>query len=40
MHRMCVAIGETGEWPEEWTFSTFIPLPEKVILNSVLIAEQ
>ena len=29
MHRMCVAIWETGEWPEEWTFSTFIPLPKK-----------
>jgi len=24
MHRICVAIWETGEWPEEWTF---IPLP-------------
>jgi len=24
-----VAIWETGEWPEEWTFSTFIPLPKK-----------
>ena len=20
MHRRCVAIYETGEWPEEWTF--------------------
>jgi len=20
---------ETGEWPEEWTFSTFIPLSKK-----------
>ena len=20
---------EYGEWPEEWTFSTFIPLPKK-----------
>jgi len=20
---------EIGEWPEEWTFSTFIPLPKK-----------
>jgi len=20
---------ESGEWPEEWTFSTFIPLPKK-----------
>ena len=29
MHRICVAIRETGEWPEEWTFSTFIPLPNK-----------
>ena len=29
MHRICVAIWETGEWPEEWTSSTFIPLPKK-----------
>ena len=29
MHRICVAIWETGEWPEEWTFSTFIPLPKE-----------
>ena len=29
MHRICVAIWETGEWPEEWTFSTFIPLLKK-----------
>jgi len=26
--RICVAIWETGEWPEDWTFSTFIPLPK------------
>jgi len=24
-----MAIWETGEWPEEWTFSTFIALPKK-----------
>jgi len=29
MHRICVAIWETGEWPEEWTFSTFMSLPKK-----------
>jgi len=29
MHRIFVAIWETGEWPEEWTFSTFILLPKK-----------
>ena len=29
MQRICVAIWETGEWPEAWTFSTFIPLPKK-----------
>jgi len=29
MYRICVAIWETGEWPEEWTFSTFIPFPKK-----------
>ena len=40
MHRICVAIWETGEWPEEWTFSTFVPLPKKGILNSVQITEQ
>ena len=34
MHRICVAIWETDEWPEEWTFSTFIPLPKKGDLNT------
>jgi len=29
MQRICVAIWETGEWPEARTFSTFIPLPKK-----------
>jgi len=29
MHRIRVTIWETGEWPEEWTFSAFIPLPKK-----------
>jgi len=29
MHKICAAIWETGEWPEEWTFSTFIPLQKK-----------
>jgi len=24
MHRIYVAIWETGEWPEEWTFSTLV----------------
>ena len=28
-----VAIWETGEWPEEWTFSTCIPLPKTVDLK-------
>jgi len=28
MYRICVAIWETGEWPEEWTFYTFIQLPK------------
>jgi len=26
---MCLAIWETGEWPEEWAFSTFIPISKK-----------
>ena len=29
MHSICVAIWETDEWPEEWTFFTFIPFPKK-----------
>jgi len=29
MHTICVAIWETGKWPEEWMFATFILLPEK-----------
>jgi len=29
MHRIYVAISETGKWSEEWTFSTFIPLLKK-----------
>ena len=33
IHRICVAIWGTGEWPEEWTFSTYIPLPKKVDLK-------
>ena len=33
MHRICVTIWETREWPEEWTFSTFIPLPKKCYLK-------
>ena len=24
-----MSIWKTGEWPKEWTFSTFIPLPKK-----------
>ena len=38
MHRICVAIWETGEWPEKWTFSTFIPLPKKGDLKQCTIA--
>jgi len=29
MHRIYMAIWKTGEWPEEWTFSTLIPVPNK-----------
>ena len=36
MHRICVAIWKTGEWPEEWTFSTFIPLPKKNLVSNCL----
>jgi len=40
MHRICVAIWETGEWPEKWTFSTFIQLPKKGDLKQCAITEQ
>ena len=29
MHRICTALWETGEWPDDWTNSIFIPLPKK-----------
>jgi len=29
MHRICTAIWETGEWPNEWMESVFIPLLKK-----------
>jgi len=28
MHRICVEVWETGEWPEDWTKSIFIPIPK------------
>jgi len=34
MHRICVVIWETGEWPHSFHF------PRKMILNSVQITEQ
>ena len=29
MYRICVALWETGEWPEDWADSTFITIPKK-----------
>jgi len=29
MHRKCTAVWETGEWPDDWTNSYFIPIPKK-----------
>jgi hypothetical protein len=29
MHRICVALWESGEWPDDWADSTFITLPKK-----------
>src|SRR5688572_16614744 len=28
MHRICVEVWETGEWPMDWTQSIFIPIPK------------
>ena len=29
MYRSCVALWETGEWPEDCAYSTFITIPKK-----------
>ena len=29
MHKICTEVWETGEWPEDWGSSTFIPIPKK-----------
>jgi len=29
MHRICIALWETGDWPEDWANSIFIPIPKK-----------
>jgi len=29
MHKICLELWETGEWPGEWTSSVFVPLPKK-----------
>jgi len=31
MHRICVAIWETGEWPQKWTISTNIRLMKALV---------
>jgi len=34
LDRICVAILETGEWPEEWTFSACIPQALSTLQNA------
>jgi len=29
MHRICVTLWETGEWPEDWMDSTLVAIPKK-----------
>lgn len=29
LHEICAEVWDTGDWPEEWTQSIFIPLPKK-----------
>lgn len=29
MHRICEEVWETGEWPQDWVDSVFIPIPKK-----------
>src|SRR6218665_881738 len=29
MHRICTALWETGQWPEDWMNLIFVPLPKK-----------
>jgi len=40
MYRICVALWETGEWPEEWTNSTFVTIPKKATSSNVQTTEQ
>ena len=29
LHEICTLVWETGEWPQDWTESVFVPLPKK-----------
>jgi len=29
MHRICTALWEAAEWPEDWMNSIFVPIPKK-----------
>ena len=40
MHRICVALWETGEWPDDWADSTLSPYQKRVILSSALTIER
>lgn len=31
IHKLCCKIWQTGEWPNDWLKSIFIPIPKKVI---------
>src|SRR6218665_391206 len=33
MHRICTALWEAGEWPEDWMNLIFVPIPTKIDLG-------
>ena len=37
MHRICVTLWETGEWPEDWMGSTFVTIPKKETPQNALL---
>src|SRR6218665_74325 len=32
MHRICTALWEAGEWPDDWMNLIFVPIPKKIDL--------
>ena len=35
LHSACQQIGKTQQWPQDWKWSVFIPIPKKVMSKNV-----